>query len=366
MKLLRVLFQSMVAAANVFIVVLLIASAFSDRVSPNSMLIFSYLGLAFPILVLINLCFLGYWLFFRKWYMSLIPLVGFLLSINALQIYFPLHLKTATIPDPHIKVLSYNVMNFAYKDHTEEKHNPILDYIVKSNADIVCLQEYWGPLKGSHLKQADIKRALKMYPYFKVLSSPSAGNDLIGIAVFSKYPIRSARKVKYDSAYNLSGVFELDVKGKKVTLINNHLESFKLTLQDREDYESFLKSMNSNMFDELKSRLHGRLGPAFRQRAHQAEVISNEVQKAKGDYVVVCGDFNDTPISYVRRTVQNGLKDAFVESGFGMGSSFNRNLFYFKIDYILHSSNMKAYNCTVDNDISESDHYPIWCYLTFK
>ena len=58
------------------------------------------------------------------------------------------------------------------------------------------------------------------------------------------------------------------------------------------------------------------------------------------------------------------MYDAFTESGCGLGISYNQNKFYFRIDNILVSKNLKASGCTVDNSIKDSDHYPIWCYIT--
>ena len=76
------------------------------------------------------------------------------------------------------------------------------------------------------------------------------------------------------------------------------------------------------------------------------------------------GDFNDGSISYTHRILTQELDDAFTQSGKGLGISYNLNKFYFRIDNILISSNLKAYNCTVDRSIKASDHYPIWCYIS--
>ena len=63
LKTLKLLFKSLFVLANVLIVVLFVISAYSDRVSPDTILSFSYLGLVFPILCVLNLCFILYWLF---------------------------------------------------------------------------------------------------------------------------------------------------------------------------------------------------------------------------------------------------------------------------------------------------------------
>ena len=90
----------------------------------------------------------------------------------------------------------------------------------------------------------------------------------------------------------------------------------------------------------------------------------HEITASPHPYIIVCGDFNDTPISYTHRTIAQDLDDAFTQSGRGLGISYNQNRFYFRIDNILTSKNLRAYNCTVDRSIKESDHYPIWCYIT--
>ncbi|MDR1337398.1 MAG: endonuclease, partial [Tannerella sp.] len=62
------------------------------------------------------------------------------------------------------------------------------------------------------------------------------------------------------------------------------------------------------------------------------------------------------------RTVRGSLVDSFAESGNGPGVTNNQNFFWFRIDHILHSPNMKSYLTTVDN-IRYSDHYPVWSFL---
>ncbi|MBO6254931.1 MAG: endonuclease, partial [Bacteroidaceae bacterium] len=62
-------------------------------------------------------------------------------------------------------------------------------------------------------------------------------------------------------------------------------------------------------------------------------------------------------------TLTRTLNDAFVESGHGLGISYHKNKFLFRIDNILVSAGLKTSNCTVDSSIDASDHYPIWAYV---
>ena len=59
------------------------------------------------------------------------------------------------------------------------------------------------------------------------------------------------------------------------------------------------------------------------------------------------------------------MTDAYAATGLGQGITYHENKFWFRIDYIMHSDEMKSYNCTVGN-VKYSDHYPIMTYLQFK
>ena len=281
----------------------------------------------------------------------------------------PLHLKTEVQTNEDIiKVLSYNVMSFAYKDHTKTSPNKIIDYIAGSDADIVCLQEYMVSSRNNLMSSSDVANALPMYPYVSEIFFSSQENSRYkyGLAVLSKYPITKSRRVPFPSKYNGSSMHEINVRGKTIVVVNNHLESFKLTTEDRSNYSDIIAHANFESFDEFSGSIQQKLGQAYRIRAKQAELIADEIRKTNGYYTIVCGDLNDTPVSYARRTVQGTFNDAFEESGFGMGISYNQNYFYFRIDHIFHSLSMESYNCRVDTRVNLSDHYPIYCYMQLK
>ena len=361
-----VFFRSFFTSISIILVLLLIASAYSDLISPEKYILFAYLGLAFPILLFANICFLAYWLLTKKWLQTFILIAAFALCWKPITVFCPLHLKTQIqTQEDIIKVLSYNVMSFAYKDHTKESPNKIINYIAESGADIVCLQEYMVSTPNNLMNSGDVAKALPMYPYIAeiIFSSTENNRYKYGLAVFSKFPITKSQRIPFPSTYNGSSIHEINVRGRNVVVVNNHLESFKLTAEDRSKYSDIITHANLESFDDLRGSIQQKLGQAFKVRARQAEIIAGEIQKANGYSTIVCGDFNDTPISYSHRTVQGPLADAFADTGFGMGISYNQNFFLFRIDHILHSTNMKAYNCSIDTRVKLSDHYPIYCYL---
>ncbi len=362
----KVLVKSFLSSLNIILAGLLIASAYSDMISPEKNVWFAYLGLAFPALVFVNLCFFIYSILSKNLLFIFISCLTAFICWGPFSRYCPFNFKTEAIPQKNvIKILSYNVMSFAYKNHTKESPNRIIQYIAESDADIVCLQEYMVSSRPGLMSAKSVADALSMYPYSEaiIFSSPTNKSYQYGLAVFSKYPITKSRRIKYHSKYNGSSIHELNINGKSLVLVNNHLESFKLTAEDRSKYSKMITGVNLESLEGFHNSIQQKLGEAFRIRTQQAEIVAREIRKTGGYYIVVCGDLNDTPISYAQRTIKGPLVDAYAESGFFTGTSYNQNFFFFRIDHIFHSSSMKSYNCTVDTRVKLSDHYPIYCYL---
>lgn len=355
-----------IAAVNMLFVGLLLLSAYSPWIiNPKVHPVLSCLGLVLPIFLFINLCFLFFWMFTYP-RLALISVCGFILCIGQIRTYVPINFRTKKIPENCIKVLSYNVMGFnKLKKHTKEDPNPILEYIQEKNPDIICMQEFQFTSDKAHLTEADINRAFRDYPYHEKCDVSQKGNGN-WLACYSKFPILSSRAIRYKSTYNGSVLLEIEVNGDTVTVVNNHLESNKLTKEDKDVYEDMIKAPEAHKVKNGTRYLVNKLAEASAIRALQADTIAKEIAASKHRSIIVCGDFNDTPISYAHRVIAQNLDDAFTKSGSGLGISYNQHKFYFRIDNILISKNLKAYNCTVDKSIKESDHYPIWCYIAMK
>ncbi|MDH8702314.1 endonuclease/exonuclease/phosphatase family metal-dependent hydrolase [Dysgonomonadaceae bacterium PH5-43] len=345
-------------------IIVLLISAFSDRISPLRNVYISFFGLFFPFILGFNILFLIIWAIFKKWKYVAISFLVLIICSGSIRAYFPINFPNKEIPQNSIKVLTYNVMRFEHlRKHSTKEPNPILEYVKEQDPDIVCFQEFAFSEQDNFLTKKDIIKAIDM-PYHSILFPKQHSSN--GLAIFSKYPILSARLLPISSEYNGAGVYDLDINGKKVTLVNNHLESNKLSGEDRTTYYNMTtKDINSQKLEAFTHLMFRRLRPAFKKRARQAIAVREYLDKTENEYIIVCGDFNDTPVSYAKHKIKGNLKDAFVESGSGMGITFNRNRFYFRIDNILYSKNMKAYNCSVGT-LKNSDHYPIVTHLEFS
>ena len=353
----------LILAVNALFTGLLLFTAYSPHIQPVTHPVQSCLGLTFPVFLMINAGFLIFWLVIQRYRSALLPLIGMLLCYSQIRTYLPINFHTDHLPETSIKLLSYNIMGFDGAAKQDGK-NPILTYLKESGADILCLQEYSTVQSSKHLSQKDVERELKAYPYHRINTVGSGKGHTNKMACYSKFPILSSRILDYPSEYNGSVLYEIKIGEDTVTLINNHLESNKLTKADKVVYEDMLKSPEKEKVKSGARLLIRKLAEASAIRAPQADTIAHEIAASPHPYIIVCGDFNDTPISYTHRTIAQDLDDAFTQSGRGLGISYNQNRFYFRIDNILTSKNLRAYNCTVDCSIKESDHYPIWCYIT--
>lgn len=343
---------------NVVIAGLLLLSAYSPYIQPQEHPLLSCTGLAFPIFWCANFLFLLFWLIVYRKY-TLLPIIGIVGCWDATTTYCPINIFSEDKNKEAIKVLSFNTEAFSNrKAHTKETPNPILSYLANSNADIICLQEcVWG----NKLKRKDIDYALKEYRY---KHHYSFAKDLNGLGCYSRYPILSATPIKYKSKGNGSIAYRIKVNNDTLLIINNHLESFKIHDSDIEIYHNLLDTPNNHQFTSGSKALLKKLMLPAATRAQQADSIACIIEKSSEQKIIVCGDFNDSPISYAHRVVGQYLQDAFAQSGNGLGISYHENRFYFRIDHIFLSKNMKSYECTVDRSVKASDHYPIWCYIS--
>ena len=278
----------LILAVNIFFISLLLLTAYSPHIKPVAHPVESCFGLTFPIFLVINICFFIFWLIIQKYKFALFPLVAFLLCYSQIRTYFPLNFHTSKLPENSFKVLSYNIMGFdgAVKKDGE---NLILNYLKNSGADILCLQEYQTIESPRYLSQKDVEKALKDYPYhnIQIVGRGSGKGHTNRIACYSKFPILSSRTLDYASEYNGSVVYELKMGEDTVMLINNHLESNKLTKEDKVVYESMLKSPETEKVKSGARLLIRKLAEASAIRAPQADSIAQEIAASRYPYIIV-------------------------------------------------------------------------------
>jgi len=341
----------MIAGANIATIILMLLVGNVDKLNPADHPLLSNLGLVFPLFLFINFCFLVFFAFFKRKYM-LFPLLGFIVGYPAVRKYWPLNIKR-DVPAGSIKVLTYNVCNFSRDVSPDGEPNPILEYIVGSDADIVCLQE-------ARLDAEVMATVKDTYKYIDTVCNMPAGSCVM---LLSKWRILSKTRIAYPSKSNLSAAFKVLIDKDTVTIVNNHLETSGLSAADRSGFREMVKGHTGKDSMRVESkRLLVKLGESARLRAPQAEAVARCI-KDSGGSIILCGDFNDNPLSYTHRVIGQGLTDCYIEAGNGPGITYHHNAIFVRIDNIMCSSDWEPYNCKVDRSIAFSDHYPMFCWL---
>jgi endonuclease/exonuclease/phosphatase family metal-dependent hydrolase len=206
--------------------------------------------------------------------------------------------------------------------------------------DILCTQETRG----------------KFYPMLaEKMGYEHKFNLKKGTVILSKYPMEAGGDIPFGKTGNSSLWVDVRIGKKLVRVYSVHLQSNKVT-NDTE------KVIEKGDLDEEKTwedinRVLRKVGGATIIRAEQAERLRAHIEGCPHP-VILCGDLNDTPNSYVYRVLSKGMTDTFQERGFGLGSTFSGVLPFLRIDYILADPAIRTYNCrTVRGPFS--DHYPV-------
>ncbi len=339
---------------NILFVVAMNLSAYSAYLPPQTYPNVSYWGLLFPIFLVANVLFVFFWLTFKRRFM-LISIVGMSLCAWAVRAYIPININKE-VPKDALKILSYNVMMFADDANYPWEEKSTVRYLQESGADIICLQEIgWI---DTALEQGLLK--MEEYPYRSMRVEKH-----MDIGCLSKYPIVNVRKIEYESRSNRSYAYDIVIGNDTVIVVNNHMESYKLQAEDKAQYKELINATKETEVEEMYDALTDKLIAANRLRGPQTDSIAAFVRRNidRYPYMIVCGDLNDSPISYTHNTLTGCLNDAYTRTGNGPGLSYNRSGMYFRLDHILVSDSITPYKTVVDHTFGRSDHYPIYSYV---
>ena len=327
---------------NSICLLLLLFSYLSPYISPTFFWPIAFFGLLFPVFYIANILFLIYWVIGLKkqlWANIIILLIG----TQYMSLFFGTQPKTIENTDS-IKVLSYNVHLFnrygwiAKADIKSE----IVAFLKTEKADILCIQEFYTPDEIPTLN----------YPH-KHIGLQSKKNQW-HMAIYSNFPQinKATVSIKGERMNNTCIYSDLSIDTDTIRVYNIHLASnwFK-----NSDY-SFLQNPKK---ETLKKGIKGiveRMKSSYKKRAEEAQVIKEHMQNSPFP-IILCGDFNDTPLSYAYNTIINDLNDSFSESGKGIGQSFVK-IPALRIDYILYDKKFSSFNYKQHKQ-ELSDHYAI-------
>lgn len=359
-KQLKTFTVQLLTGANIATIVVLLLVGYSDRLNPTDHPMLSTVGMTFPFFLLANMGFLLFWLVF-KWSRVWVPVAGFFLAYVPISIYMPIH-PAQDVPEGAIKLVSYNVCCYGGNYKYEDGFGKVAEYLRDQQPDIVCVQE-----DADTWRRYVFQEYAKFLPYNDTLILANNNLTINALGIHTRYPIVKRERLAYDSKANGSGAWWLQVGDDTLIVVNNHFESCHLTKEDRRQYRQLIKGEIPRDSMRAESQLLlVKLAEANAKRAAQIRKVKQYVEEHSAYPIIVCGDFNDNPISYSRHEMAKGLTDCFVSTGRGIGLSYNQKAFSFRIDHVFCSKDIQPYNCRIDNNMDASDHYPVLCWLKIR
>lgn len=345
---------------------LLLLSYFARWFNPLDGWLIPILGLAFPVLYIINLMLALYWVLRWKGVM-LLPIAALLLGIGSISLFFHPSLRKHYDDDKQklgkdaITVMSYNVEGFLNRE-ASRSDAPEMDstayFIARQSPDILCMQEYQITERMPAARIDSILHTLSnKTTHFSLTGRKGAYGW--GLAIYTRFKIIAHQNVVFDNTSNSAMWADILIAPKDtMRIINCHLQTTSLSHSDRNfmTANGFIHSDNN-----LKSRRIRTIAVKLRNnyiiRAAQADTIASIISQTRYP-VVVCGDFNDTPMSYAYNTIRGDMRDSFVEKGRGASNTYRGFFNLFRIDYIMHSPGWEALSYDSPESIC-SDHNPV-------
>ena len=260
--------------------------------------------------------------------------------------------------DNSIRIMSYNIHNFKHIDGVTDKEqfaNQMMDMVREQSPDILCCQEFVGYKTGVSRPKCIEEFAEStgfQYVYY------NRKNNYAGNVIFSKYPLA---KVSEDSGFGKENTYGVMVsvdageKGK-FHVANVHLMSYMIT--DSEIDILMNSSERQENLDTIGKTVLHKLKYAFEKRSDELKQVMEGMPPVEGP-IIVCGDFNEPPLSYNYRQMQKeGFVDTFTKAGFGIKPTYAWKLPLLRIDYIWANDNVKPLDFE-RHKYKASDHYPI-------
>lgn len=332
-----------------------ILSFLSVVANPAKVWILAIFGLLFLPLFVINLL-LFLWALKRRSRSFIIPLAALLPSVFFIGGYFQMPSSGRPVEpvegDETVKVVSYNVGRFLQahgRDFPEGRRacaDSISRFLMGQDADIICLQEFYttdigrvrqylsGWLKGY---RAEYYFYRSRYGYY-------------GNVTFSRLRARDKGVIHFDNSANLAIYTDYKAGGESFRVYNCHFESYNISMT------GLLRSIrrrDGGMLRETETKVRRGLA----QRPRQVSQVLNHIA---GSPVAafVCGDFNDTPMSYTYYRLSKGRGDTFRKAGEWFGATFSFLWPLLRIDYVLYPDNFRALSHRTPHK-PYSDHYPV-------
>jgi endonuclease/exonuclease/phosphatase family metal-dependent hydrolase len=349
-------------AVNILAAIALLFSYLSAFVNPSRTAFFAVFGLLYLPLFVSNAFFIVFWLIFR-WQNLFLSIPVIIAGFFFPGVNFSINPINSALPGcTAIKVLDYNIQRFGLdlpKETYELNKLNIVNFIKSENADIISLQEFHGRGRTLYEPLSKMKTELGSETYYYESYFNPRYEQITGLVIFSKFQAVKKGKLKFEGTRTFGIYTDLLIQGDTVRVFNIHLASIQLTPSD---IDFVVKAgQDQQDFGIRAVEIYRKLSEALALRTQQLDFLKEEL-KASPHPVILSGDFNDTPNSFLYSQITKLLNDTFRDEGNGFGFTYAGEIPFLRIDYVMHNDEFK----TISHKrhlVDYSDHYPLTTLL---
>lgn len=339
-------------AVTMSLLVALVMAYLTPVVPPSTFGSLTIVGIFAPMLYLgVAICLL-LWIVMGRWKIAGVVALFLVPGLFSISDFYNVDYMRQVEQKPSrntFTVMSYNVRGFRNDDSLRAMDNHVEYFAERDLADIVCFQEY----------ALDIPFVERMDSLFGARQSRLYKRDVVEsgnvvLRTYSRFPIIASGSISGEGRGTSLWVDVIVGKNDTLRVFNNHLHSMNISSEDSSDIEQGTILSDSDRMQSIVDRIatHSSI------RAEYVDTLRTVIDNSPYRNII-CGDFNDTPMSYVYRELKRGHIDAFEQSGSGYGYTFRPMHGTLRIDYILHSEELETEHYFVDEENELSDHLPI-------
>ncbi|MFC4874987.1 endonuclease/exonuclease/phosphatase family protein [Negadavirga shengliensis] len=328
---------------------------FSVYISPESLDYTGLLPLLIPPFLIFNIA-LAVMLMFRGSRLMIFPILALIIGWRFFSVTFQWNQRNSN--PQGVSVLSFNAMLFnnLWGNDREALIKNSIQWVKDNPSDIKCFQEFYQDYTTPSRNAIKIIGEEGKYEHSFLAIDGNPRRRSYGIAIFSKYPIINEGRV-FDNQRNNGAMFvDLKIDQDTIRIYNTHLESMSINA-DRLDNLEGIKSQYRNTIRKLKE--------GIQMRAWQIRILKEHIENSPYP-VILAGDFNDVPYSHTYFSLKSILHNAFEEAGRGFGFTYNKVLFFLRIDNIFFDDAFQIQGFKTHREVDYSDHYPISAVFRLK
>ncbi len=350
----------------VFFVICSVPVLLSTKIPPHKFWIVGVFSYLIPLVIIVHLLFFIYSVFKKKLLIIVVSGIFIVFSYGYIVAILPFQVTSNSDSGKQVSVLSYNASFFHNRGRWQEGYDSFVanhasvamkDWLVNNNADIKCIQEFYNHDDSEIYNNINAVSKNGEYDYYfsKSRKDRPRVDWNYGLAIFSRYPIVNSGEIFFsNNAFNKGAYSDIKINSDTIRIINVHLQSMGLA----QGAKSGFLAKSLNMVRKVKYGLIA--------RSLQVEVLKEFINDSPYK-VIVCGDMNELPFSFVYNEFEEKLDNAFEAAGYGFGGTYNmKPLFFLRIDHQFSDQDIAATNFKIYKEVSYSDNFPIEATYTLK